>query len=154
VSFRLSARTSLVAGLVCLQAADLICTYLLLEGGRRGDVYEVNPLARSILHTGGWPSVALFKFSLTGVAVLASLLVARRRPATAARLLGLLCAVMLGVNVYSGTLLASPGAEAEEPQFKATCGQGDKLSLPTAIRVHRHAPGASSSPGAGEEGGK
>src|SRR5262249_4585450 len=117
VSFRLPARTYLGAGLVCLQTADLICTYLLLEGGRRGDVYEANPLARSILHAGGWPGVARFKFSPTGVAVLASLLVARRRPATAARLLGLLCAVLLGVNVYSGTLLASPGAEAQERQF-------------------------------------
>jgi hypothetical protein len=116
VSFRLSVRTGLAAGLVCLQAADLICTYLLLEGARRGDVYEANPLARSILRAGGWSGVALFKFSLTGVAVLASLLVARRRPAMAARLLGLLCAVMLGVNVYSGTLLASPGADAEERQ--------------------------------------
>src|SRR5262245_46882642 len=112
VSFRLSARTCLVAGFVCLQVTDLICTYLLLDGGHRADVYEANPLARSVLHAGGWPGVALFKFSLTAVAVLAALLVSRRRPAMAVRLLGLLCAVMLGVNVYSGTLLASPSAEA------------------------------------------
>src|SRR5262245_46996891 len=61
VSFRLSARACLVAAFVCLQAADLICTYLLLDGGRRADVYEANPLARSILHAGGWAGVALFK---------------------------------------------------------------------------------------------
>ena len=114
MSFRPSARTYLVAGFVCLQVADLVSTYLLLDGGRRADVYEANPLARSILHAGGWAGVALFKFSLTAVAVLAALLVSRRRPAAALRLLGLLCAVMLGVNGYSGTLLASPGAEAVE----------------------------------------
>jgi len=112
VSFRLSARMCLVAGLVCLQVTDLICTYLLLDGGRRADVYEANPLARSILQAGGWAGVALFKFSLTGVTVLAALLVSRRRPVAAVRLLGLLCAVMLGVNVYSTTLLASPDATA------------------------------------------
>ena len=116
MSFRLSARTCLVAGLVCLQTADLICTYLLLEGGRRDDVYEANPLARSILRTGGWAGVALFKFSLTAVAVLAALVVARRRPVMGERLLGLMCAVMLGVNVYSGALLASPCTGAEERQ--------------------------------------
>jgi hypothetical protein len=112
VSIRLRARTCLVAGLICLQTADLICTYLLLDGGHRADVYEANPLARSILHAGGWVGVALFKLSITAVAVLASLLVSRRRPVAALRLLGLLCAVMLGVNAYSGTLLASPDAEA------------------------------------------
>lgn len=107
--FRLNARTCLVAGLVCLQTADLICTYLLLDGGQRGDVYEANPVARTILQTGGWMGVALFKLSLTAVAVLAALLVSRRRPAVAVRLLGLLCALMLGVNAYSATLLTSPG---------------------------------------------
>src|SRR4051812_15622238 len=62
VSFRLSARTCLVAGLVCLQAADLICTYFLLDGaGGRGDVYEANPVARSILAQSGWLGVAAFK---------------------------------------------------------------------------------------------
>src|SRR5262249_59104208 len=86
--------------------------YVLLDGGPRADVYEANPLARTILHTGGWAGVALFKFSLTAVAVLAALLVSRRRPAAALRLLGLLCAVLLGVNGYSACLLASPDAEA------------------------------------------
>jgi hypothetical protein len=112
VSFRPSARACLAAGFVCLQAADLVCTYLLLDGGHRADVYEANPLARSVLLAGGWPGVALFKLSSTAVAVLAALLLSRRRPAAALRLLGLLCAVMLGVNGYSAWLLASPGASA------------------------------------------
>ena len=123
MSFRLSARTYLVAGLVCLQAADLTLTYLLLDGGRRADVYEANPLARSILQAGGWLGMALFKSSLTGVTVVAALLVWRRRPAAAAWLLGLLCAVVLGVNVYSGTLLASPGAEAAEERRLNEAGE-------------------------------
>jgi Domain of unknown function (DUF5658) len=112
VSSRLHARTCLVLGLVCLQTADLLCTYLLLDGGGRADVYEANPLARSVLATGGWAGVAAFKFSITFVAVLASLMVSRRRPATAVRLLATLCAVMLGVNAYSGSLLASPDPNA------------------------------------------
>src|SRR5262245_23022477 len=132
VSFRLSARTCLVAGLVCLQAADLICTYLLLDGGHRADVYEANPLARTILQAGGWAGVALFKFSLTAVAVLAALLVSRRRPAMAARLLGLLCAVLLGVNGYSACLLASPDAEAAyERQVNEMCERLDRQVAPT-----------------------
>ena len=58
MSLRLSARTCLAAGLVFLQTADLICTYFLLDGGDRGDVYEANPFARSILASAGWPGVA------------------------------------------------------------------------------------------------
>jgi hypothetical protein len=111
MSFRLSTRTCLVAGLVCLQAADLICTYLLLDGGAgggRADVYEANPVARSILATGGWLGVAAFKLAITAVAVAAALAVARRRPLAGVRLLAALCLLMLGVNAYSASLLASP----------------------------------------------
>jgi len=111
VSFRLSARTCLAAGLVCLQTADLICTYYLLAGGDRGDVYEANPVARSILATGGWLGVAAYKFAITAIAVLASLAVARSRPAAGLRLLAGLCLMMLCVNGYSAVLLASPDTD-------------------------------------------
>src|SRR3954453_14118100 len=94
VSNRFSARTCLVAGLVCLQLADLICTYLLLEGGQRLDVYEANPLARTILDGGGWAGMTLFKLSLTAVIISAALLTSRRRPAVAVRLLSVLCVLM------------------------------------------------------------
>jgi hypothetical protein len=110
VSFRLRANTYLVAGLACLQTADLICTYLLLDGGGRADVYEANPLAQSILAASGWLGLAVFKLAITGVAMTACLALARRRPAVAVRVLAGLCVVMLGVNAYSGTLLASPDA--------------------------------------------
>jgi hypothetical protein len=112
VSFRLRAHTCLVAGLACLQIADLICTYLLLDGGNRADVYEANPLARSILETTGWLGVIAFKLAFTGVAVTACLALTRRRPAVALRVLTVLCVMMLGVNAYSGTLLASPDVNA------------------------------------------
>jgi hypothetical protein len=112
VSFRLRAHTCLVAGLACLQTADLICTYLLLDGGNRADVYEANPLARSILEMSGWLGLAAFKVLFTAIATTACLALARRRPAVALRVLTGLCVVMLGVNAYSGTLLASPDANA------------------------------------------
>jgi len=112
LSFRLRAHTCLVGGLACLQVADLLCTYLLLGGNGRADVYEANPLARSILETSGWLGLASFKLAVTGVTLTACLALARRRPAVALRVLTALCVVMLGVNAYSGTLLASPDASA------------------------------------------
>lgn len=99
-------------GLVGLQTADLSCTYLLLDGGARGDVYEANPLARRLLDAGGWGAVAAFKVGLTAVAVAAAWAVSRSKPAAAARLLGGLCVLMLAVNVYSIWLLATPDAAA------------------------------------------
>jgi hypothetical protein len=116
VSSRLRAHTCLVAGLACLQIADLICTYLLLDGGNRADVYEANPLARSVLEMSGWLGLLAFKLLFTAVATTACLALARRRPAVALRVVTCLCVVMLGVNAYSGTLLASPDASAVAEQ--------------------------------------
>jgi hypothetical protein len=97
----------LLTALVCLQTADLICTYLLLSGGRT-DAYEANPLARTVLEVGGWLGLGAFKLAVTGVALTACAALARKRAVVAVRVLAGLCVVMFGVNAYSGTLLASP----------------------------------------------
>jgi hypothetical protein len=119
MSFRLRVIVCLVGGFLLLQAADFLFTWLLLSGAARADVYESNPLARSILDRAGWLGLAAFKLSITAVALTAGLAVLRRRPAAGLRLLTALCLLMLGVNVYSGTLLASPPGTPEERQALA-----------------------------------
>jgi hypothetical protein len=124
MSFRLRSLAYLIGGLMLLQAADFVFTYLLLDGGVRGDIYESNPLARSILDRGGWLGLAAFKLSITAVVLSAVAVVARRRRVAAIRLLVVLCLLMLGVNVYSGTLLAAPDQEKVSEQ-KALAVEAD-----------------------------
>jgi hypothetical protein len=112
MSFRLRTLSWLVGGFLLLQAADFVFTWLLLSGVRRGDVYESNPVAQAILDRGGWAGLAAFKLAITGVALAAGLAVAQRRPSAGLRLLVVLCLMMVGVNVYSGTLLAAPDQNA------------------------------------------
>jgi len=123
MSFRLNSLAYLVCGLLLLQAADFVFTYLLLSGGVRADVYESNPLANSILNRGGWLGLAAFKLGITSIILSAVVAVARRRRLAAIRLAVVLCVLMLGVNVYSGALLASPdqtdAIDARTMQHKA-----------------------------------
>src|SRR5687768_13949684 len=90
----LRAILALVVAFVLLQAVDFAFTWKLL--GARADVYEANPLARTVLESGGWGGLALFKCAVTALALAAALLVARRRPAASLRLLAGLCLLMLG----------------------------------------------------------
>lgn len=100
-------RFVLVGSLVALQALDFVVTWQLLSGGVRSDIYEANPLARFILNTLGWGGLALFKASVTALALGAVLYVARERPRTAQFLLMGLCLMVLVVVGQGGRLLAS-----------------------------------------------
>jgi hypothetical protein len=91
-----------------LQGVDFLLTWALLGGVWRGDVVEANPLARSVLDASGWVGLALFKLAFTLIALVAVLTIARRRPALATRVAGVMCLMVLGVNGYSGWLLARP----------------------------------------------
>jgi hypothetical protein len=97
----------LLAALLVLQACDFLLTWQLL-GGSRPEVYEANPLASATLERFGWGGLALFKSAVSVLVVLAALLVLRRRPALAGRLLGGLCLLMAGVVGYSGWLMLRP----------------------------------------------
>src|SRR4051794_12057549 len=83
-------RSLLVVALVLLQVIDFAFTWRLLTGGPR-DVYEANPVARAILESAGWAGMALFKASVTAVALACVLLVARLRPRLGTGLLAGLC---------------------------------------------------------------
>jgi len=97
----------LLIGLLVLQGCDLLCTWRLLTGARP-DVYEANPVAAALLQRYGWGSLVLLKCVTTSLIVLTIHLLARRRLATARRLMGGLCLVMAGVVGYSGWLLLRP----------------------------------------------
>jgi hypothetical protein len=101
-----------------LSAADFLQTYALIEGGTG---HEANPVAAGWLRDYGWAGLAAFKAAMTMTVFGSVLLLARRRPPVAARVLGLGCGVLLAVGVYSRGLLT---AEAAEDEFLAAVGTG------------------------------
>jgi hypothetical protein len=96
-----------------LQACDLLLTWRLLTSGRP-DVREANPVALALLERFGWLGPVLLKGGTSAVLVLALVLLGRRRPVLARRLLGGLCAVLGGVVIYSGWLLLRPDPQVLE----------------------------------------
>jgi hypothetical protein len=88
---------------VCLSLADLGLTWHLLSHGD-GQVYEGNPLARWWLAQYGWQGLTLFKVALAVLVVGLTLVIARRRPRAAGRVLVLSCGILLAVVLYSGLL--------------------------------------------------
>lgn len=93
-----------------LSVADFVQTYALIEGGA---AHEANPLAAEWLARHGWTGLAVYKGSLTLTVFGSILLLARRRPPVAARVLGLGCGVLFAVGVYSRGLLVAEAAENE-----------------------------------------
>ena len=95
-----------------LSAADFVQTYALIEGGT---AHEANPFAAEWLERYGWAGMAVFKGLVTATVFGAVLLLARRRPPVAARVLALGCGVLFSVGVYSRGLLTAEAAEAALP---------------------------------------
>ncbi len=93
---------------LALSAADFVQTYVLVEGGA---VREGNPVAAEWLARHGWVGLAAFKASLTLTVLGVVGLLARRGSPAAGRVLGLGCAVLLGVAVYSRGLVTEAAAE-------------------------------------------
>jgi hypothetical protein len=97
----------LICSLLLLQGCDFLLTWRLLSGACP-DIYEANPLAAALLDRFGWASLAWLKTGTSCLVVGAVLLVARRRPVLAGRLMGGMCVVMAGVVGYSSWLLLRP----------------------------------------------
>jgi hypothetical protein len=87
---------------VVLSAIDLFLTWRLLD--RPGTpVYEINPFARWSWEHIGWFGLIGFKTAVVGVAASAALIIARRRPRTASRVLTFGClaaALVVGYSLF------------------------------------------------------
>jgi hypothetical protein len=118
---------SILAGcFVLLQAGDFLLTWLLLDSGRRPEVYEANPLALAVLSRLGWAGLGGFKCLCSLVTLIAVLALCRRHARAGARLLAGLCTAMLAVVGYSGALLAQQ-ADPESAKIDALLRQGSLL---------------------------
>jgi hypothetical protein len=94
---------------LCL--ADLALTWHLLHRPGAG-AYESNPVAAWWLARFGWAGLAGFKLSLVLLVAALSLVVSRRRPRAAGRVLAFGCSALLAVVLYSGLLVRGVEAEA------------------------------------------
>jgi hypothetical protein len=88
---------------VLLSAADWLLTFALLR--LDPGAFESNPLAAACLERYGWGGLALYKAG--GVLMFGGVvyLLARRRPAVAAGVVALGCAVLLSVTIYTHGLV-------------------------------------------------
>jgi hypothetical protein len=102
--------------LAMLSLADLILTWFLLERGG-GSAYERNPIAAWWLAEFGWVGLAGFKLMTLLVFAAVVLVLARRRPRVAAKVLAFGCYALLAVVLYSAVLL--PRAHAEGSYVRA-----------------------------------
>jgi hypothetical protein len=95
---------------VLVSVLDVVLTYLLLRQsvgeGARVTFYESNPFARWILHHYGIKGMIFFKFGLVSLVAVLAQVIATRRPVVARWVLLFGTAVVGGVVVYSGYLLA------------------------------------------------
>src|SRR4051812_8045155 len=89
---------------VVLSLLDLGLTWYLLE--MQGECfYEANPIAAGVLANWGWWGLAGYKLTCASTVLTAGLIVSRRRPRVARRLLALACPVVAVVVAYSLVLL-------------------------------------------------
>jgi hypothetical protein len=105
-----SAKAVCYAGLavfVALSFADYILTYALIRT-TRGQVGEGNPVAAEWLREHGWAGLAAFKATTVLVVAGAVLMLARRRPQVGVGVVGVACAALVAVNLYSRHLLTQP----------------------------------------------
>jgi hypothetical protein len=100
---------------VLLSLADLVLTWWLL-GHADGQVYEANPVARWWLEWLGAAGLACFKGAAVLLVLVLVALIAHFRPCAAGRILGLGCAILGFVVLYSVALgkmaLQSPQGRA------------------------------------------
>jgi hypothetical protein len=94
-----------------LSATDWLMTFALLR--MYPDAVETNPLASACLEQYGWNGLALYKFGGVAVVFGAVILLARRRRSIALGVVALGCAVLLGVIVYSHSLICESYHEAQ-----------------------------------------
>ena len=109
---------------VVLSLADLALTRFLLER-QGGGAYEWNPIASWWLTRFGWAGLAGFKLGIVLLVAALTLVVSRRRPCAAERLLGFACAALLAVIVYSIQLV--PGVYAAEHDAEQVEAQAQLL---------------------------
>jgi hypothetical protein len=110
----MSAKIYCVVGLVlcaALSVADWSLTWALIRGSD-GGIYESNPVAAWCLERYGWAGLALFKAACTATFAAAVVLLFRRQPRTAARVVTLGLLTLILVNSYSLGLLAQFRREA------------------------------------------
>ncbi len=109
---------------VALSAVDFLLTWYLLEH-RGGSFYESNPVARWFLVRFGWVGLAGFKTAVVLVVGGTVLLLNRRRPRTANRLLRFACLATGLVVLYSFFLLnrASAGSRIHDDASIQTTSQ-------------------------------
>jgi hypothetical protein len=109
---------------VALSLADLALTRFLLER-QGGGAYEWNPVASWWLARFGWAGLAGFKLGTVLLVAAVSVIVSRRRPLAAGRLLVFGCAALLAVIVHGGRLV--PGVHAEAECAEQTDAQAQRL---------------------------
>ena len=69
--------------------------------------YEVNPLAREVIHTWGWMGATLFKFSLVLLAIVICEIVTRQQPRTGIRLAWIIVGISAVPVVWSTILITT-----------------------------------------------
>ena len=100
---------------VLLSLADLALTCWLL-GHSDGAVFEANPVASWWLQQHGWVGLLCFKAAVVCLVVGLAGVIALTRPRAAGRLLGLGCACLALVVLYSATLCRAAARTPEERQ--------------------------------------
>jgi hypothetical protein len=107
---------------VVLSLADLALTWVLLERSE-GRACESNPVAAWWLARFGWAGLAGFKVAIVLLVAGLALLLARRLPDAAGRVLAFGCAALLAVVLYSGFLVQGVRAEVAERTEAEAVGQ-------------------------------
>lgn len=97
---------------VLVSAFDLFMTYILLRQ-RRMQFIESNPVADRLLDDWGIKGMIYFKFAMVALVCVIAQIVVRRRPIVAKWLLNGATLVVMGVVVYSFTLLLKHGNVGE-----------------------------------------
>jgi hypothetical protein len=120
---------------VLLSAADWVLTYALLR--LHPGAFESNPLAAACLERHGWGGLALYKAGGVLVFLGAVYLLARRRPAVAAGVVGVGCAVLLSVATYTHGLICDESRAQREladsdwpPQARPDPGASGGFAVP------------------------
>ena len=95
-----------------LSVTDWVMTFALLR--LHPGAVEANPLAAACLEQYGWNGLALYKTGGVLMFIGPVYLLTRRRPAVAAGVVALGCAVLLTVTVYTHGLICEAHGEAAE----------------------------------------
>ena len=120
-----------LGGYAALSVADFFLTFSLLRVNE--EAFESNPIAAAWLEGHDWLGLAMFKAITVAVFSVAVYLIASRRPAVAASVVTLGCAVLLAVTTYSHGLLVESRAEAAERATDAAGSNKNQLPKPDDV---------------------